>query len=160
MTLGYVDEARIGVLGICGGGGYAVNAAMTERRIKAVGTVVAANYVMREGDLSPDAALKTLEAIGRQRTAEARGAEPAIVTYIPASVAEREKAGITDIDIVEAVEYYTTPRGQQPGSPNKLRFSGLQAAVGFDAFHLAEHLLTQPLQIVVGSKPGGFRLAA
>lgn len=158
VTLGYVDEARIGVLGICGGGGYAVNAAMTERRIKAVGTVVAANYgrIMREGDQSPDAALKTLEAIGRQRTAEARGAEPAIVTYIPASVAEREKAGITDIDIVEAVEYYTTPRGQQPGSPNKLRFSGLQAAVGFDAFHLAEHLLTQPLQIVVGSKPGAF----
>lgn len=158
VTLDYVDEARIGVLGICGGGGYAVSAAMTERRIKAVGTVVAANYgrVMREGNLSPDAALATLDAIARQRTAEARGAEPAIVGYIPASNAEREKAGMTDIDIVEAVDYYTTPRGQQPGSPNKLRFSGLQAALGFDAFHLAEHLLTQPLQIVIGDKPGAF----
>jgi fermentation-respiration switch protein FrsA (DUF1100 family) len=28
--------------------------------------------------------------------------------------------------------------------------------VGFDAFHLAEHLLTQPLQIVIGSVPGAF----
>lgn len=158
VTLDYVDESRIGVLGICGGGGYAVSAAMTERRIKAVGTVVAANYgrIMREGNLSPDAALATLDAIARQRTAEARGAEPAIVGYIPASNAEREKAGMTDIDIVEAVDYYTTPRGQQPGSPNKLRFSGLQAALGFDAFHLAEHLLTQPLQIVIGDKPGAF----
>ncbi|WP_052391835.1 hypothetical protein [Paraburkholderia bannensis] len=53
---------------------------------------------------------------------------------------------LTDIDIVEAVEYYTTSRGQQSGSPNRLRFSGLQAAMGIDAFHLAEHLLTQPLQ--------------
>ncbi|WP_321884857.1 alpha/beta hydrolase [Paraburkholderia bannensis] len=26
--------------------------------------------------------------------------------------------------------------------------------MGFDAFHLAEHLLTQPLQIVIGSRPG------
>ena len=42
---------RIGVLGICGGGGYTINAAMTERRIKAIGTVTGANYrrLMREG---------------------------------------------------------------------------------------------------------------
>jgi uncharacterized protein len=158
VTQRYVDEARIGVLGICGGGGYAVNAAMTERRIKAVGTVVAANYgrIMREGNLSPDAALSTLDAIAKQRTAEARGADPAIITYIPASDAEREKGGMTDIDIVEAVEYYTTARGQRSGSPNKLLFSGLEAAMGFDAFHLAEHLLTQPLQIVIGGKTGAF----
>ncbi len=39
VTRPYVGENRIGVLGICGGGGYSINAAMTERRIKAVGTI-------------------------------------------------------------------------------------------------------------------------
>lgn len=159
VTLPYVDEARIGVLGICGGGGYAVNAAMTERRIKAVGTVVAANYgrIMREGDMSADAALKTLEAIGKQRTAEARGAEPLLVTYIPNSQAEREQAGIHDVDLVEAIDYYKTPRGQQPGSPNQLRFTSVAPALGWDAFFLAERLLTQPLHIVIGGgTPGAF----
>ncbi|MEU3626906.1 alpha/beta hydrolase [Amycolatopsis coloradensis] len=158
VTQDYVDEDRIGVVGICGGGGYAANATMTDHRIKALGTVVAANYgrLMREGDLSANAAVATLEAIGKQRTAEARGAEPHITTYIPTSVEEREKAGITDVDMVNAVEYYTTPRGQSAGSPNKLRFSGLEAAVGFDAFHLAEVLLTQPLQVIVGDVPGAF----
>jgi fermentation-respiration switch protein FrsA (DUF1100 family) len=158
VTLDYIDADRIGALGVCGGGGYAANAAMTEHRIKALGTVVAANYgrLMREGDLSPDAPIATLEAIGEQRTAEARGADPAITTYIPTSVEAREQAGITDIDIVNAVEYYTTPRGQNPNSPNKLRFSGLAAAVGWDAFHLAEVLLTQPLQVIIGDVPGGF----
>lgn len=158
VTLPYVDEERIGVLGVCGGGGYAVNAAMTERRIKAVGTVVAANYgrLMREGDMSPDAAIKTLDAIAAQRTAEARGAAPMIVGYIPDSEAERARAGLDNIDIVEAVDYYTTPRGRQPGSPNKLRLTSTAAAVGWDAFHFAEVLLTQPLHIVIGSVPGGF----
>ena len=123
-----------------------------------MGTVVAANYgrLMREGDMTPDAAIKTLDAIARQRTAEARGADPLIVGYIPNSVEEREKAGINDIDVVEAVKYYTTPRGRQPGSPNRLRFSSTAAAVGWDAFHFAEVLLTQPLHIVIGSVPGGF----
>ena len=54
VTLDYVDDQRIGVLGICGGGGYAINASMTERRIKAVATITGANYgrVMREGVLA------------------------------------------------------------------------------------------------------------
>ncbi|MBF6245688.1 MULTISPECIES: alpha/beta hydrolase [Nocardia] len=158
VTLDYIDEDRIGVLGICGGGGYAANATMTDHRVKALGTVVAANYgrLMREGDLTAGATIGTLEAIGKQRTAEARGADPAITTYIPNSVEELEKSGNTDIDIVNAVEYYRTPRGQDPHSPNKLRFSGLEAAFGFDAFHLAEVLLTQPLQVIIGDVPGGF----
>ncbi len=158
VTLDYVDEDRIGALGVCGGGGYAAHATMAERRIKALTTVVAANYgrIMREGDLSPGAAIAALEAIGKQRTAEARGSEPMLTTYIPDTVEDREKAGINDVDIVNAVEYYRTPRGQSAGSPNKLRFSGLAAAFTYDAFHLAELLLTQPLLVVCGDVPGGF----
>ncbi|MFA3879465.1 alpha/beta hydrolase [Streptomyces sp. MMCC 100] len=158
MTLDYVDEDRVGCLGVCGGGGYAAAATMTEHRIKALVTVVGANYgrLMREGNLTANAAVETLEAIGKQRTAEARGADPAITTYIPNSQEEREQAGVSDIDIVQAVDYYKTPRGANPNSPNKLRFSGLAAAVGWDAFHLAEVLLTQPLQVIVGDVPGSF----
>ncbi|MFZ1181087.1 MAG: alpha/beta hydrolase [Herbaspirillum sp.] len=159
VTLPYVDEERIGVLGVCGGGAYAANVAMTEKRIKAVGTVVATNYgrMMRDGDNSPDAVLKMLEAIGKQRTAEARGAKPLVVGYIPfASQAEREQAGVNDVDMVQAIDYYLTSRGQQPGSPNKLRLTSTGAALGWDAFHLAEKLLTQPLHVVFGGVPGAF----
>lgn len=159
VTLPYVDENRIGVLGICGGGGYAVNAAMTERRFKAVGTVVGANYgrLCREGDLTPDAAIKALEGVSAQRTAEARGAGPAVTTYIPQSRAQLDSYGIIDVDVVEAVDYYTAQRGQKPGSPNKLNVVSTGAAFTWDAFHLAEKLLTQPLQIIVGGgKAGAF----
>lgn len=157
-TLNYIDEEKIGVLGVCGGGGYAANAAMTERRFKAVVTVVGANYgrLLREGDFTADAAIKTLEGIAKQRTAQARGAEPAITVYRPNSQEDRQAAGLNDIDIVEAVDYYQTPRGQHPNSPNHLRVDSLDKAMAFDAFHLAELLLTQPLHIVIGDTVGAF----
>lgn len=152
-TLDVVDENRIGVLGVCAGGGYAVNAAMTERRIKAVGTVVGANIGRgyREGD-----PVKVLEEVAKQRTAEARGAEPMVTQWIPNNHAEREEADMTDIDMVEAVDYYRTPRGQNLNSPNKLKFTSIGSIIGFDAFHLADSLLTQPLQIIVGGVQGAF----
>lgn len=155
VTLPYVDEEKIGVLGVCAGGGYAVSAALTEKRIKAVGTVVGANIgrLNREGD-----PFAVLDAIGKQRTAEARGAPPLINNWIPDSTRARDAAGITDanVDVFQAVEYYRTPRGQNACAPNKLRFTSLGSVIGFDAFHLVEELLNQPLQIVVGSVPGAF----
>lgn len=158
VTLDYVDAERIGVLGVCAGGGYAVNAALTEKRIKAVGTVVAANIgrLYRQGDGSAGAAIQALQAVGRQRTAEAHGAEPLITQWIPASTQQAQQAGVTDVDVLQAVDYYTTSRGQHACSPNKLRFTSVGNMIAFDAFHLVEELLDQPLQVVIGSVPGGF----
>lgn len=157
VTLPYVDEERIGVLGICGGGGYAINAAMTERRIKAVGTITGANYgrLMREG-FSGFHPIAALEAMARQRTAEARGETPKVDDLLPASPEAAKLAGITERDVVEATDYYRTPRGQAPHGLNRSMPSHQAAAVGWDAFHLAETLLTQPLCVVVGDKVGAF----
>lgn len=157
VQLPYVDANRIGVLGICGGGGYAINATMTERRIKALGTVTGANYgrLMR-GNFSMLNPIAALEAIAQQRTAEARGAEVKVDSLLAPSVKEAKALGIKDIDPLEATEYYRTPRGQKPNGLNRSVPSHQAAAIGWDAFHLAEVLLTQPMCIVVGDKPGAF----
>lgn len=51
VTLPYVDADRIGVLGVCGGGGYAINATLTDKRIKAVVSITGVNIgrLFREG---------------------------------------------------------------------------------------------------------------
>ncbi len=156
-TLPYVDEDRIGVLGICGGGGYAINATMTERRIKALGTITGANYgrLMR-GNFSAMNPIAALEAMAKQRTAEMRGEAVKVDDLLPPSVEVAKQAGVTDIDVLEATDYYRTQRGQKPHGLNRSVPSHQAAAVGWDAFHLAEVLLTQPMCIVVGDKPGAF----
>jgi uncharacterized protein len=157
VTLDYVDENRIGVLGICGGGGYALNVAMTEKRIKAVASVDAVNFgrLSREG-FSQWNPLEKLEMIAKQRTAEARGEAKRVENLLPNSVAEAESAGLTDIDVLEATDYYKTQRGQHVHGESKALFSHSAVAMGWDAFHLAEVLLTQPLLLIAGDKVGGF----
>jgi fermentation-respiration switch protein FrsA (DUF1100 family) len=100
--------------------------------------------------------ISLLEKISKQRTAEARGAEWHVDDLLPPSVEAGKKAGIKDIDVLEATDYYRTPRGQKPHGCNRSLLSHQAAAVGWDAFHLAEVLLTQPLCVVVGDKVGAF----
>lgn len=157
VTLPYVDAERIGAIGVCGGGAYTIHAAMTDHRIKAVTSITGVNFgrLMREGFSNFDP-VGTLQAMGKQRTAEARGAERNVIDYLPASVEEGRKNGITDIDVLEATDYYKTPRGQQPNGATSGLLSFNSAAMGWDAFLHAEVLLTQPLLVVIGDKPGGF----
>lgn len=154
MKQEFVDASCNGVLGIYGG--YAANAAMTERRFKAVATVVGANFgrIMREGDQSPDAAIKALEGICAQRTAETKGSDGRGLHPL-SSQRERESAGVHDVDMAEAIDYYMIQRDQKPGSPNKLSLTSTIAVYGWDALHLADKLLTQPLQIIVGGGQAG-----
>ncbi|WP_030381331.1 MULTISPECIES: alpha/beta hydrolase [unclassified Streptomyces] len=153
-TLPFVDEERIGVLGVCAGGGYAVNAAMTEHRIRAVGAVVPVNIgrARRAGG----SVVERLEEVGKRRTAEARGEDPTLTAWLPDGPENLAEAGVTDIDLIEAVDYYLTPRGRHERSVNRLAHRGIASMLAFDAFHLVEELLTQPLQIVVGDRTGSF----
>lgn len=156
VTLPFIAEDRIAVLGICAGGGYAVTAALTEHRIKAVGTVVPVNMGRAFRQARPDASavVDTLAAVGRQRTAEARGEAQRRDPWLPDTLDAARAAGITDRDTLDAVTYYRTPRGYNASSTNRLLFRSHAALIGFDAFHLVPELLTQPVQVVVGGRLG------
>ncbi|KER69063.1 alpha/beta hydrolase [Burkholderia cepacia] len=157
QSLPYVDAARIGAIGVCGGGAYTVHAGITDHRLKALVSITGVNYgrLIREGF----AQFKPLELAGniaQMRTAQAQGAECDVANLLPESVASARKAGITDIDVLEATDYYKSARGQQPNGATSQLMSFSGAAMGWDAFTNAEVLLTQPLMVVIGDKPGGF----
>ncbi|WP_418129163.1 alpha/beta hydrolase [Variovorax sp. 375MFSha3.1] len=156
VTLPYVDAERIGVLGICGGGGYAINATMTERRFKALASITGVNFgrLCREGFSGYDP-IGAMEAMARQRTAEARGGQPQVDLFVPTSLDDARKAGMTDVDVLGATDYYRN-RCVNEGAGTRALFSRRASAVGWDAFHLAETLLTAPMIVVMGDKPGSF----
>lgn len=157
VTLPYVDAEHIGVLGICGGGGYALNATLTEKRIQAVVSISGVNIgrLFREGFSNYDP-LSTLNAMAAQRTEEARGGQVQVNELLPDSLEAAEAAGLIERDIYEATDYYKTPRGQKPSGATRMVFSHAQKTLAWDAFAFAEMLLTQPVLVVVGEKVGAF----
>ena len=157
VTLPYVDAEKIAGIGVCGGGGYVLNAALTEKRIKAVVGITPVNIgrLFREG-FSMYNPIGALEGMAAQRTAEARGGERLVNELLPTSLAEARDNGMTERDVYEATEYYKTPRGQQPGGATRMLFSHAQKTLAWDAFSFAETLMTQPVMVVIGQKVGAF----
>lgn len=157
VTLPYVDADRIGVLGVCGGGGYTLNAALTEKRFKAVVSITGVNYgrMQRENaSLVDGGVLGQLSNIAAERTAEARGAESQVAGMLPETAEQAQQAG--DIDIIEAFDYYRTDRGEKDNGCVLFEAAHGANALGWDAFHLADELLDQPLMVVIGDKQGAF----
>lgn len=90
-----------------------------------------------------------------QRTAENAGGEQRVDIFLPESVGAGQAAGINDIDVLEATDYY---RNRQPNanSGTRMLFSHGATNLAWDAFAFAETLLTQPMMVVIGDEPGGF----
>ncbi|MGW2934150.1 alpha/beta hydrolase [Streptomyces sp. NPDC001156] len=94
--------------------------------------------------------MPTLQAASRQRTAEAKGAEVALIPYVPWETDEN-----TPRDLVEAHDYYLTPRAQHPNAKNQKIFAkSISKIFAFDAFRLVEDWLTHPVLMVAGSDAG------
>lgn len=153
-TLPYVDANRIGAMGICAGGGYTANAAINDRRIKAIGTVSAVNIgqMFRNGwenTVQDSDALPYIEHGSQARTSDANSAALATLPLAPM----REEDAPNE-ELREAWEYYHTPRAQHPNAPGFMTARSLPQIITYDAYHKAEAFLTQPILAVAGSVAG------
>ena len=153
-TLPFVDPERMGVFGVCAGGGYALATAQTERRFKAIAGVSATpmGEAARSffGRQIPDAELiNTLQAAANQRTAEARDGQPVYAPFVPESLEEIKEN--TPTMLREGYDYYRTPRGQHPNSKGRFLLTSLDKMYAFSTFNLIPSLLTQPMLLVAGS---------
>jgi len=112
-----VDRERIGIIGICGWGGMALNAAAVDKRVKAVvaSTMYDMSRVMSKGyddGMTGEQRMQALEHLGRQRWQDAENGAPA---YQPPYNAL--KGGEARF-LVDYADYYMTPRGYHPRAVN------------------------------------------
>jgi fermentation-respiration switch protein FrsA (DUF1100 family) len=105
-----VDRDRIGIIGICGWGGMALNAVAVDKRVKAVAasTMYDMTRVMSKGyndSVTLEQRRQTLEQLSQQRWRDAERGTPA---YGP--VMNELKGGEPQF-LLDYHDYYRTPRG-------------------------------------------------
>jgi uncharacterized protein len=143
-----VDADRIGVLGICASGGYALNAAASDHRIKALATVSGADIVRQfrfgaDGDQDPAVFQAMLDAAAQARS----GTGPQTFQLFPDNAEEARRLG--GQHAVDGFDYYRTERGEHPRSMTHMAWESVDHMAIFDLY-AAVPLITQPLLMIVG----------
>lgn len=149
-----VDRNRIGVLGICASGGYAVHAAETDLRMKAIATVSMADLgdMFRNGlgrQQDPETLRSFLSQVAEARTKEAAGGEPFYAPFVPRTA---EEAAKMPRDYQEGYEYYRVSPNAHPRAVSQFLFSRANRLVAFTALDHVELLAPRPLLMIAGSE--------
>ena len=147
-----VNAEHLGVLGICGGGGYALAAAQTDKRFKAVATLSMFNsgLVRKNGfrDSQLESIQKRLKQASDARAQEAAGGE---VIYAADTKITDEMADKMPFDLYREGHYYYDVTHAHPNSTFRYTMSSLIDLMAFDATtNMA--LINQPLLMMAGSK--------
>jgi fermentation-respiration switch protein FrsA (DUF1100 family) len=147
-----VDAARLGLLGICGGGGYSLSAAKADKRFKSVATLSMFNSgrVRRNG--FADSQLGTIQQRLQQASA-ARAQEAAGGSLLysgDADMTDEQIAALPFEMYRQGYEYYWRTHAH-PGSTFKYTTSSLLDLMRWDATDQIE-LIEQPLLMIAGSK--------
>jgi fermentation-respiration switch protein FrsA (DUF1100 family) len=147
-----VDVSRLGILGICGGGGYTLKAVQSDKRFKAVATLSMFNSgeVRRNG--FQNAQIATLQEHLKQAS-DARAQEAAGGKIIYAGVASitDEEIAKTSTDLYrEGYEYYYRSHAH-PNSTFLYTMSSMLDLMTWDATTNMD-LIEQPLLMMAGSR--------
>ena len=154
-TLDFVDNEKIGAMGICAGGGYTMNAIQTEIRIKAAAGIstwdVGDSAKNGFPGVNEDNFLENLlKEVAKARTLEALGKEAQYWKYVPET--EEEIKNAPSVIAKEASEYYRTERCFYPTTVNRYLVSSNDKLAAWDAFSHIDTVSPRPILLIVGSK--------
>jgi len=147
-----VNADKLGLLGICGGGGYSLKAAQTDKRFKVVATLSMFNsgVVRRNGFMNSGLSTiqQRLKQASEARALEAAGGE---IRYAADTEITDDMADKMQYDLYREGHYYYHRTHAHPNSTFRYTMSSLLDLMEFDAATNMD-LIDQPLLMMAGSK--------
>ncbi len=150
-----VDASRLGALGICGGGGYTLNAAKSDKRFRAVATLSMFNSgeVRREGYMGTqkDSIQERLAQACEARALEMAGGEVRLSGTVDFDALTDEAISKIPTDLYREGMLYYGRTHRHPNSTFSFTTSSLMDLMTWDARDQLE-LISAPLLLIAGEK--------
>lgn len=155
-ALDFVDREKIGAIGICGSGSFALTAAQVDQRIKAVATASMydiSSYI-RDGlfnSLTDEGRLEMLTQLSEQRWSDFENGGASIeepLPGVPKPLAEVPE-GLNPV-AAEFFSYYLTERGYHPNSYMGFTPTSAMSFMNFSVLDYVEDISPRPILMVIG----------
>lgn len=148
-----IDRERIGVIGICGSGGFALSAAQVDPRIQAVATVSLYDISRLHaegfaGSLDEAGRQAMLQALALQRWAEFESGRPQLA---PRGAPLQIDADTPPIGR-EFGEFYSRPRGYHPNSSTQFTLTSALPFMNFPLLDKLAWISPRPILLVIGEQ--------
>ncbi len=151
--LPYVNRDKIGVIGVCGSGGFALSAAAVDTRIRAVAT--ASMY-----DMSATARLgmnakeiqATKEKLSAQRWIDAENGYPEYIPSFPEKPISIDEIPEMDETSREWFRFYAVPRGFHPNARGGFTTTSNLAMMNFSLLQHIDEISPRPILFIVGDR--------
>lgn len=150
--LKFVDREKIGAIGICGSGGFALSAAQVDTRIKAVAT--ASMYDMSKAvrlGMGKEEILKRKQELSEKRWEDFENGSP---EYVPSFPEEPLSAPPTDLPepAAEWFRFYAIKRGHHPAARGGFTTISDMAMMNFRLLDYIDEISPRPILFVVGDR--------
>lgn len=155
-TLSFVDRNRIGAIGLCGSGAFAVTAAQIDHRIKAVATasMYDMSRFMRSGwkdGMTGEQRNLTLDQLAEQRWKDVDSGAAELTPAFPSEPATKIPEGLDPI-ISEFFEYYAMKRGHHPNSIAAFTKTSAMSFMNFPLMNYIKSVSPRPILFIIGEK--------
>ena len=149
----YVDREKIGVIGICGSGGFALSAASVDVRIKAVATASLYDISDVRGmmNLTKEQIDRMKHQLAEQRWSDFEQGQPEYIPSFPETpYPSVEALPETDLITNEWNRFYAVPRGHHPNARGGFTTTSNLAMMQFKCLDYIDEISPRPILFVAG----------
>lgn len=148
----FVDRERIGAIGICGSGGFAISAAQCDVRIRAVATMSMydMNAAVRLGKEKEDIEQEKLR-LSMQRWIDAENGYPEYVPSFPEEPLDQVPEELDELN-AEWFRFYAVKRGHHPSARGGFTTTSELALYNFPLLDYIDEISPRPILFVVGDR--------